>query len=121
MKGRSTPEQRTLAWSISVIVIAVLLLGFLVSPISLTDMITPSGNSPIDYFSVTLQVVGGVFLITTLQEMLFPHKKPYVSKLRKYSPMLCKRAGGPEDSTQVRRTSAGSPSISRARPGPPSD
>ncbi|MBN2606854.1 MAG: hypothetical protein JXR47_05920 [Thiotrichales bacterium] len=87
MKGRSTPEQRTLAWSISVIVIAALLLGFLVSPISLTDMITPSGSSPINYFSVTLQMVGGVFLITTLQEMLFPHKKPYVSKLRKYSPI----------------------------------
>ena len=87
MKGRSTAKDRLAAWLVSVIAILAFVFAFIGSPGGITSNIDLSAGSMNDYLALTLQILGGIVLISTFQKLLFPYKKTLSTKMRKFTPI----------------------------------
>ena len=88
MRGKPSGAERLFAWSISVLLLVTLLMGFLNADFSVDQIFAQESKSGFnDYFSLTLQVLGGVVLVSELYQLLFPRKNPLFSRFRKYSPI----------------------------------
>ncbi|WP_319380052.1 hypothetical protein [Thiomicrorhabdus sp.] len=88
MEGRASTAQKLFAWGISVLGLFAFFVAYMHAPNSLTTHLDfHNGDSLVDYFSLTLQILGGIVLLSTVQQLIFPLKKTTSQVLFSYTPI----------------------------------